>query len=121
MPKNSAKRTSGHPISGASKPPCAGAVTIRSVSRGASAGDGPSVTAFVEDHLAQPRLVVEAERSHNRAMRVHRSDQSLALQRHPDCGIAQPAGVAGCNYGVAEVKMIAVRIGRAHGNARFLS
>ena len=48
------------PISGASKPPCARAVMIRSVLPGASAGSGTSVTAFVKYCLPQPCCVVEA-------------------------------------------------------------
>src|SRR5437868_2809775 len=121
MPKNSAQLVSGFLISGASKLPCARAVTTPSVLRGASAGNGLSVTALAEDRLAQPRLVIETERGDNGAMRVPRADQALPLQRRPDRGIAQSAGVAGRDHGVAEVEMIAVRIGRVHGNARFLS
>src|SRR5690348_12737058 len=121
MPKNSAQRAGEHPISGASKPPCARAVTIPSVLPGASAGNGLSVIALAEDRLAQPRLVIETERGDNGAMRVPRADQALPLQRHPDRGIAQSAGVAGRDHGVAEVEMIAVRIGRVHCNARLLS
>src|SRR5690348_6740584 len=121
MPKNSAQRGSEDPISGASRPPCARAGTIRLVSPGASAGSGLSVTASVEDRLAQSGLVVETERGHDRSMRVHRADQAFTLQRRPNGGIAQSAGVAGHNHGVAEVEMIAVRVGRAHGNARFIN
>src|SRR5256885_12222968 len=99
MPKNSARSASGIPISGASKPLCAKADTIRSASPGASAGEAPSAPALVQDRLSQPGLVVETERGHDRSIRVHRADQSLALERYPDRGIAQPAGVAGCDYG----------------------
>src|SRR5437762_13432065 len=117
MPKNSAQPASGLPIWGASKPPCARAGTIPSPSLGTSAGKELSVAAFVEDRLPQPGLVVETERGHDRPMRVHRADQSLSLERHPDRRIAQPARVAGCDDGIAEMEMIAVRIGRAYWDA----
>src|SRR5260370_29316200 len=120
MPKNSAQRGSEHPMSGGSKPPCARAGTIRSVSPGASAGSETSVTASVEDRLAQHGLVVETERGHDRSMRVHRADQAFTLQRHPNGGIAQSAGGAGHNHGVAAMGMIAGRGGGAHGNALFI-
>src|SRR5689334_24642683 len=120
MPKNSAQRESRLPIWRASKPPCARAGTIPSLSVGASAGKGLSVAAFVQDRLPQPGLVVETERRHHRPLRVHRVDQSLSLQRYPDRRIAQSAGVAGGDDGIAEVEMIAVRIGRAYWDARVL-
>src|SRR5580692_9370700 len=121
MPKNSAHRGGGISTAPASRRRCVRAGTIRSASPGASAGSGPSVSAFVEDHLAQPRLVLETERGYDRTVRVHRVDQALSLQRCPDGGVAQAAGIA-CRYDcVAEMEMIAVRIGRAHGNARILS
>ena len=75
------------------------------------------MAAFVQDRFTQPRLVVETERGHDRPMRIHRADQPLALERHPDRGIAKPAGVARRYDSVTEVEMIAVRIGRAHDNA----
>src|ERR1700758_1256756 len=108
MPKNSAHRASEFPISGASKLPYARADTIRSASRGDSGGNEPSVTAFAKDRLAQARLVVETQRCHHRAMRVHRADQTFTLQHHPDRRIAQSGGVAGRDHGVAEVEMIAM-------------
>src|ERR1700757_774496 len=120
MPKNSAQWASECPILSASKPPCAKAAIIPSASPGAFVGEAPSVAASVEDHLAQPSLVVEPERSHDGSVRVHRADQSLPLQRHPDCRIAQPAGVASCDHGVAEVKMITMRIGRPYNYARLV-
>src|SRR6266436_3278178 len=116
MPKNLAQSAARLPISGESKPRFATAPIILWVSPGAFAGDAPSMAALVENRLAQSRVVVEPEGGHDRAVRVHRIDQSLALEYHPNRGIAQPAGIAGGNHGLAEVKMVAVRIRRADGD-----
>jgi hypothetical protein len=86
------------------------------VSPGVFAGDEPSMATLMQDGLAQPRLVGETEWGDDRAARVHCVDQSFALERYPHRGIAQPAGVASGDHGLAEVKMIAMRIGQADDN-----
>src|SRR5215471_3073361 len=122
MPKSSAQSPTGRPTWPESKPRCATAPITQSGSPTDCAGDVCSMAALVQDRVAHSRLVVKAGRCHNRAIGVEGTDQPFALQRYPDCRIAQPARITRDDYGLAEMKMIAVRLRRPnHDGARLLT
>src|SRR5690348_5729968 len=106
MPKSSAQPAARHPISSESKPRFVTALIIRSASPADSAGDEPSMAALVQDPVTQSRIVTETDWRQDCAIRVQRADQPLALQSDPHRRIAEPAGVARSDNGVAEVEVV---------------
>src|SRR5271155_3858315 len=64
----------------------------------------------MQDRLAQSRSVLQAEWRQHGVIRQP-TDQTLALQRRPHCGIAQPGCVARRDDGLAQMEMVAMRQG----------
>ena len=100
---------------------------LRSPSPAASAGEqlgrrkpaaGPPGSAVIRDRLrcqdraAEPGFVIEPDRGHDDSRR-RRPDHPLALERGPDRRVAQSGGVARGDDRLAQMKMIAVRVGQA--------
>ena len=73
------------------------------------------MTIYVQDGIAQTRIIADPERGQDRAVRKG-TDQTLALERDPHGTIAQPCGVIRCDDCLADVKMVAVRHGEADDN-----
>src|SRR5215831_10665228 len=122
MPESLAWLTAKLPIRPGSRRRSGTSLIDRKQSLGASAGDRRSVARPTQDHLAHSGLIAEPKRRQDAAIRIHGPQQSLALQRQPDRGIAQTARVAGGDDGLAEVEMVAMRVGRPHDDAaRFLA
>src|SRR5438132_6517163 len=84
--------------------------------RAAFAGErrsGASVSApEMQDGVAQAGVVADPERGQHDAIRK-RAYQPLAFEHRPYRRIAQPGGIARGDQGIAEVKMVAMRIGQA--------
>ena len=66
----------------------------------------------MQDRVAQPGVVADPERGQHGTIRK-RAYQPPAFERRPYRRIAQPAGIARSDQGIAEVKMVAMRMGQA--------
>lgn len=73
------------------------------------------MTTYVQDGIAQTRIIADPERGQDRAVRKG-TDQTLALERDPHGTIAQPCGIMRCDEYLPDVKMVAVRHGEAGDN-----
>src|SRR2546425_517872 len=86
---------------------------IRSVSRPASSGnDAASVLGAMEHRIAQPGVVLLAERSQDHRLGQLRANEALAFERRPDRRVAQSGRVARGDDRLAEMEMIAMRVGQ---------
>jgi hypothetical protein len=73
---------------------------------------GELVTGAMQDLVAQPGVVSLAERGQDHRLGELGADEALALEHGPHRRVAQAGRVARGNHRLAEMKMIAVRIGQ---------
>src|SRR5437764_12849819 len=89
------------------------AVPGRSASCPALSGKMDSlVLGAIQDHLAQPGVVLLAEGGQDHSLGELRANEALAFERRPDRQVAQPGRIARRNDRLHEMEMVAMRIGQ---------